>query len=66
MELFQFLQLTISILVPSILVIGFYVAVKIDVAKLQVLVAELSKDILEIKIDLKELCKPKKQYNETE
>jgi hypothetical protein len=58
-QTYNITMLILTALIPIGFVVGFYIALKIDIAKLQVYVSTLIKDVSEIKTDIKEICKPK-------
>ena len=57
MEKFQTIQLITSMVVPFILVLGSYIALKIDVTRNQERIAGLKDDCNEIKTDVKDIKK---------
>jgi len=57
MEKFQTIQLITSLIVPFILVLGSYIALKIDVTRNQERIAAMKEDTDEIKTDVKDIKK---------
>ena len=57
MEKFQTIQLITSMVVPFILVLGSYIALKIDVTRNQERIAAMKEDTDEIKTDVKDIKK---------
>ena len=54
---FQTIQLITSLIVPFILVLGSYIALKIDVTRNQERIAAMKEDTDEIKTDVKDIKK---------
>ena len=54
---FESIQLICSLAAPAIMVVGTYIALKIDVTRNQEKIAGLKDDTTEIKADVKELKK---------
>jgi len=52
---YQLIQLVASIIIPVFMVIGSYIALKIDVTRNQERISGLKEDITEIKTDVKDV-----------
>ena len=57
MEKYETIQLIASMVVPFILVLGSYIALKIDVTRNQERIAAMKEDTDEIKTDVKDIKK---------
>jgi len=55
MTVYQILQLITSFFVPIIIVVGFYVSLRIDITRNQERIENLKADISEIKVNVKEI-----------